>query len=123
MKPRIALLALLVLLAALATATAAEARTSYCSPSGDYCTGISKRNGKLVLRIGTFSFSGSYRLCVRAPDGMATCKRFRLFKTKGGIYASTKGWRANFPDRGKGVYRVRWQKSGSNLGPRLSFRH
>ena len=100
---------------------AAQARSSYCSPSGDYCTGVLKKNGQVLLRISTFSFSGKYRLCVRAPSGRATCKSFTLTKTKMGIFASTKSWSKHFPSGGKGTYRVRWQKFGSNLGPRLSF--
>jgi hypothetical protein len=59
---------------------------------------------------------------VRAPTGEATCKRFPLLKTKGGIYASGKSWRRHFPNEGQGIYRVRWQYGGSNLGPRISFR-
>ena len=119
MRVRVAVLAaaLLVLPAA-----AADARSSYCSPTGDYCTSVQKKRGDALLRVATFSFRGRVRLCVRAPEGAATCKRFRLLKGHGGIFASTKSWKRHFPDKGRGVYRVRWQIAGANLGPRLSFR-
>ena len=119
MRLRIAILAIAVSLLPAATA---EARSSYCSPTGDLCTSVQKKRGDVLLRVATFSFRGSVRLCVRGPDGAATCKRFRLLEGRSGIYASTKGWKRHFPDRGRGVYRVRWQVAGANLGPRLSFR-
>ena len=119
MRVRAAILATLVCLIA---AGAAEARSSYCSPTGDYCTSVKRKGGDVLLRIATFSFRGSYRLCVRVPDGSAVCKRFGLLRDRGGIYASAKGWSRHFPNKGAGVYRVRWQKFGNNLGPRLSFR-
>jgi hypothetical protein len=119
MRLRVAILAVALLLLSAATA---EARSSYCSPTGDYCTSVQKKRGDVLLRVATFSFRGSVRLCVRAPDGTATCKRFRLLRGRAGIYASTKGWKRHFPDKGHGVYRVRWQAGGANLGPRLSFR-
>jgi len=125
MLSRIGVLGVTAVMAVLPAAVlpaAADARSSYCSPTGDYCTSATSRNGDVLLRIRTFSFSGSYRLCVRAPDRSATCKRFRLRRGRAGIYSSAKGWSRHFPNRGAGVYRVRWQKLGTNLGPRLSFR-
>ena len=114
--------ATLALLAVALLPAAAEARSTYCSPTGDYCTSAKRKGGDVLLRIGTFSFRGTYRLCVRAPDGSATCKRFRLRRDRAGVYSSAKGWSRHFPNKGGGVYRVRWQKFGGNLGPRLSFR-
>jgi hypothetical protein len=37
----------------------ASARSSYCSPSGDYCQGAFKERGRLILRFSTFSFAGA----------------------------------------------------------------
>lgn len=119
MRLRVAILALVLSIVPAATA---QARSSFCSETGDYCTSVQKKRGDVLLRVATFSFRGSVRLCVRAPDGVATCKRFRLLEGRAGVYASTKGWKRHFPDRGRGVYRVRWQVAGVNLGPRLSFR-
>ncbi len=114
--------AILVLALSFVPAVTAEARSSFCSETGDYCTSVQKKRGDVLLRVATFSFRGSVRVCVRAPDGTATCKRFRLLATRSGIHASSKGWKRHFPDRGRGLYRVRWQVAGANLGPRLSFR-
>lgn len=111
----------LALLAGVLVPGTAQAHSTYCSPTGDYCTGVVNGKRGIALRISTFSFSGRYRLCVRGPDGKANCGRFSLMKTKRGIFQSTKGWRKNFPDRGRGTYRVRWQKFGRNLGPALMF--
>lgn len=123
MNRSIALAATLTALAFLAAVPAAQARSSHCSPTGDYCTQIGKRNGKTVLVISTFSFRGKVRVCVTAPDKSRTCKRFRLLSVGKGVYRSTKGYRANFPKRAKGVYRVTWSTGGSSrLGPVLSFR-
>ena len=119
MRTTAAGIALIVLLA---VPSAAQARSSYCSPSGDYCTSVKERGSGAVLRLGTFSFRGRVRVCVRAPRGGGTCKRFRLRRTSNGIYEIRRRWGAHFPDRGPGVYRVRFQKFGDTLGPVLSFR-
>jgi hypothetical protein len=115
--------ALLVAIAGLCVlAPSAGAQTSYCSPSGDLCTGIVRPGDDAILRIATFAHRGRYRLCVTAPDGSRTCKRFRLRRISGDLHGSRVGWRRHFPHEGPGVYRVRWQQSGGNLGPRLRFR-
>jgi hypothetical protein len=105
----------------LAFASPAMARSSYCSPSGDFCTEVVRQGDDAILRIGTFAHRGRYRLCVTAPDGSRVCKRFRLRNDGDGLYVSRVRWSRHYPDEGRGVYRVRWQQSG-NLGPRLSFR-
>ena len=66
-----------VLLCALALTlpAAAQARPNYCSPTGDYCTSVVQRGGKITLRLATFSFRGPARLCVTGPDGGTDCKR------------------------------------------------
>jgi hypothetical protein len=97
-------------------------RSSYCSPSGDFCTSVTKSGGDVLLRIGTFAFSGRYTLCVIPPRGPRVCKRFRLRAGRFGIHKSTVSWRRQYPNQGRGLYRVRWRKSGANLGPRLGFR-
>jgi hypothetical protein len=98
------------------------AQSSYCSPSGDFCTEIVRQGDDAILRIGTFAHRGRYGLCVTAPDGSRVCKRFRLRDTGDGLYASRVRWSRHYPDEGNGVYRVRWRQFGGNLGPRLSFR-
>jgi hypothetical protein len=115
--------ALLVAIAGLwVLAPSAAAQTSYCSTTGDLCTGIVRPGDEAVLRIATFAHRGRYRLCVTAPDGSRTCRRFRLRRISGDLHSSRVRWRRHFPHEGPGVYRVRWQQSGANLGPRLRFR-
>jgi hypothetical protein len=104
------------------SASHAAAQTSYCSPSGDFCTGIVRPGDDAILRIGTFAHRGRYRLCVTASGGSPTCKRFRLRRSSGDYYISRVRWRRHYPHEGPGVYRVRWQQFGGNLGPVLRFR-
>jgi hypothetical protein len=104
------------------SASSAAAQTSYCSPSGDFCTGIVRPGDDAILRIATFAHRGRYRLCVTAPGGARTCKRFRLRRRSGDYYISRVRWRRHYPHEGPGIYRVRWQQFGGNLGPVLRFR-
>ena len=107
-------------MAVLALPVAADARTGYCSPTGDYCTSVRDARGGPLLRLGSFAFSGRYRICVTPPRGSRTCRSFRL--RRGRLFESTVRWSRHFPDRGKGVYRVRWLLGSTKLGPRLGFR-
>jgi hypothetical protein len=52
--------------------------------------------------------AGLYDICVRAPDGTRACKRFKAVVETGGLTALRVRWSRHFPDRGAGVYRVRW---------------
>jgi hypothetical protein len=72
--------------AALGLAASAEARQSYCSPSGDYCTSTARLGGAVFLRVGTFSFRGRVRICVTAPTGNRVCRSFLLRRAPAGIY-------------------------------------
>jgi hypothetical protein len=103
-------------------ALAAEARSSYCSRTGDYCTQVKRKSGRVYLGLSTFSFRGRYRLCVTTPVRERTCRVARLRRGAHGIYSSTVRWSKRFPKAGRGSYRVRWYYGGSQLGPALSFR-
>ena len=116
---RVALLALVV---ALGSAPAAEARSAYCSPTGDWCTEVLKRDGRVYLRLATFSFRGTVRVCVTPPRGDRTCRRSRLRRNRENVHVSSVRWDRRFPTRGRGTYRVRWYYDGNRLGPALSFR-
>ena len=105
----------------LAATPAAQARSSYCSPSGDYCIQVKKKDGRIYLRIGTFSFTGRVRVCVRAPGDRRVCRKSRLRK-RGGLYRSSIRWNRRYPNGGRGIYRVRWYWQGNRLGPALTFR-
>lgn len=109
-------------IALLASAAPAQAATSYCSPTGDYCTTVAKAKRAPVLRLVTFSYRGKVRVCVKPPRGRGTCKRFPLRKRENGIYVSSVRWGKQYPRRGRGLYRVRWQKNGNQLGRPLTFR-
>jgi hypothetical protein len=94
----------------------------FCSLTGDFCYGIRRQGADAILRIDSDVNFGRYTLCVTAPDGSRQCKRFRLRSGPGGLFRSRVPWSAHYPDKGAGIYRVRWRKGGRSLGPRLSFR-
>jgi hypothetical protein len=113
------------LAAGLALPGAAEARKSYCSPTGDYCKGTYKKKGKRFIELRTaalYAPPARYRLCVRDPRKREACRTFRLRK-KGGVYVSKVRWSRHFPTNGgKGRYRVRWDDDGFTYGPPVHFR-
>ena len=119
---RITLVWLLVLAAPSVVAAAAEARSTYCSPSGDLCYGALKRGGRVYLQIDLAArYFSKYSLCVTPPRGRGECNSFRIRK-RGALYGSTVRWSLHFPNRGRGTYRARWRLEGDPLGPSVSFR-
>lgn len=91
---------------------------SHCSQSGDYCTVVAKRDGRIKLEVATFSFR-DYLLCVTGPRG-TDCLRAR---TSSGheIHIDRIDVKRKFP-QGPGRYKARWKVAGSFLGPALRFR-
>lgn len=117
-----AVVAAVVLTAALALPAGASARQVYCSPTGDYCISAGLRDGARTFFLGTLSFRGHVSICVDPPRGRSTCVRKPLVYD-GTIYVAEATWRRSFPNRGRGVYRVRFYGSGRlRIGPLLSFR-
>lgn len=108
-------------LLALALPASATAASTYCSPTGDYCTSTARQGGAVLLRLSTFSFSGSIRICVTDPKAKRACKRFPLEK-RGAMWKVTVRWHRHFPNGGKGLYRVRFFTQSTQLGPVLDFR-
>ena len=106
---------------ALVLATPAGARTSYCSPSGDFCTSVTRLKGIRYLRISTFSFTGRVKICVRDPTAARVCHTFRLRKT-GQLYQVKLIWKRHYPNRGAGTYLVTFLLGSTRLGPVLSFK-
>ena len=104
----------------------AEGRTvikSWCSESGDVCTAVTKKGGKLKLEMATFSFRGEYRLCVRNPSGVKRCRSFKLRgPDKFSLYSDRVGFAGNFPSNKPGKYKATWYKSGGRIGPGLKFK-
>jgi hypothetical protein len=105
---------------ALAAAAPAAARTSYCSPTGDYCTSVARLKGIRYLRLSTFSFRGVVRICVKDPTTARVCHSFRLRKA-GDLYQVKVIWKRRFPNRGTGTYFVTFFLGHARLGPVLSF--
>lgn len=125
MHRRLASTILLAAGLALTGTPAADARSSYCTPSGDYCKSTYQRKGVRYFELRTAALYAPpprYRLCVKDPDGVKTCRRFRLRERRFGWVGRVR-WSRHFPtDGGRGVYRVRWKDDGLTYGPRLSFR-
>ncbi len=96
--------------------------TTYCSPTGDYCQGIVRQGGRLRANLSTFSFSGTYQLCVRTPRVGLDCSLFTLRRDRNGIYQGSVGLSRHFNLRPKGRYFVTWRYAGSKLGKKLSFK-
>lgn len=116
---------LIAVLATLAFATPASARTSYCSPSGDFCYGLNgDRDPKIVLNMAARYFPKA-RICVTPPDGAErTCKTYKV-KDQGNVFGVRVRWSAKFPNHGPGKYKVKFYSAGSTsegLGPSVSFR-
>jgi hypothetical protein len=116
-----ALLVAAVALAALVVAAPAGAKVSYCSPTGDYCTSVAKLKGVRYLRLGTFSFTGRVKICVKDPSATRVCHSFKLRKA-GPLYQAKVLWKRNYPDRGRGTYRVTFFYGTTKLGPALDFK-
>jgi hypothetical protein len=116
-------LLLLALLAGLALAPPASARSAYCSPSGDFCYGVSaERDPKIRLHMAARYFPRA-RICVTPPDGAErTCKTYRV-RDLGRVFGVAVRWSAKFPNHGRGRYKVKFYDSGGRgLGPSVSFR-
>jgi hypothetical protein len=134
---RLAATALAVLPLVLATATPGAGETgaapktiaSYCSPSGDVCYGIFKRNGKVSLEITTAArYFNRYTLCVRrlpprsTPAYAQRCGSFPVFRQSGSTWGSRVNYARQYPLTFAGSYRVTWKLAGSALGPALRFK-
>lgn len=105
---------------ALLAAVPAAARTSYCSPTGDYCSSVARLKGVRYLRLSTFSFRGLVRICVKDPTTARVCHSFRPRKA-GSLYQVKVLWKRRYPNRGTGTYLVSFFFGPTRLGPVLSF--
>lgn len=93
---------------------------SYCSPTGDYCQGLFRQDG-VRAKLSTFSFRGTYGICVRSRMTGRECKDFRLRRDSNGIYQGSVGLARHFEIRPRGRYAVTWSYAGSRLGRKLHF--
>ncbi len=119
-----ALLCAIVMVASLLIAVPVSAHhvaPSSCTPSGDQCVSARKVDGIRKLRIGLAGpYYQRYRLCVRAPGGTRSCKRFSIEKD-GYFYGDSVRWARQFPRKGPGRYTVTWRHSGGVLAGRAGF--
>jgi hypothetical protein len=116
------LLAAAACIGALAMPAAAEARSSYCSASGDICYGVTTSGGKVKLQVTLqANYFLDYKLCVTPPTGKRTCITDKVKKAKHGSWAATVTWNSKFPDAGKGTYKAKWY-AGQSLGPAVTFK-
>ncbi|MDQ2967929.1 MAG: hypothetical protein M3R37_06380 [Actinomycetota bacterium] len=102
---------------------------SYCSTSGDVCSGIFNRSGKISLEITTAArYFTRYTLCVRrlpprsTPDYAQRCRSFPVRRQGGSTWGSRVNYARQYPLTFAGTYRVTWKLAGSALGPALRFR-
>ncbi len=109
-----------MLAASVSSASAAHRIDSYCSPTGDYCTGIFREGGRVKFRIDTFSFR-SYKLCVKPPRELSECRSFALARKTGGLYGSKIDFGRVFSSHRNGRYAVSWHSEGFRIGPTLHF--
>lgn len=93
---------------------------SYCSPTGDFCQGL-YRQGGVRAKLSTFSFRGSYELCVRSRRTGNDCKRFQLRTSSDGIYVGSVSLARHFDIGAHGRYAVAWTYGGSRIGKKLHF--
>ena len=115
-----AAIGLLAVLAALALAPGAQARSSYCSPTGDFCQLIYKKNGTRYLEMRAFGDYGVNEVCVAHTTNV--CHSTRLRERSNGIFVSRVNWNRRFPRQGKGRYRVRGLADGDRIGAVLTFK-
>lgn len=103
--------------------TVDRVRRRYCSPTGDVCTRtIKSRRGAVYLGMSSPSLTGRYTLCVTPPGKRVADCRFFTLRRRGDGFVSHVRWSTNFPDGGKGRYRVVWKLGRQRLGPALGFR-
>jgi hypothetical protein len=100
----------------------AQARSAYCSSSGDVCFGV-LQGGPVRLNLSLAAkYFNRYKLCVTTPGGSRTCRRFSVHLGSRGAYSSTVRWSRHFPNGGAGTYKARWFAGGNALGPSVSFK-
>jgi hypothetical protein len=96
-------------------------QSSYCIATA-VCIDVEPRERDFKLRISHVA-GGPYALCLTAPDDARVCRRFRLRRTseRFSLFSSVVRWHRHFPDKGPGIYRVRWWRGGEPFGPPLGF--
>lgn len=98
-----------VSLALTATPAAALIREvdSYCSVSGDFCSGVYRRsNGIILFQVGGFgNYFGTLSICVTKET--TACRTVDPRQIDEYFYEWKMRWQRSFPFEGFGLYRVR----------------
>jgi hypothetical protein len=94
------------------TAPSAMARDHYCSPSGDWCTFTSIKNGKRTFELRSFFGHLPIRICVTRTSRVC---RYRTLVRDRGAWANRILWN-RFPYQGHGTYHVKWFVDFDNTG-------
>lgn len=95
---------------------------SHCSPSGDFCQGIFRKDERIKFDMAQFPFRGKYQLCVKPPRQKRSCGKFKWHRKTGSLFRSRVDFARNFPSKGRGLYRVTWRVDGTKVGKTLRFR-
>jgi hypothetical protein len=104
-----------------ASASATGLRTAYCASTGDYCYDAGYPNGHVRLRFSTFSFTDPVKVCVRHGTHK-DCRRIDQRPEGHGLTGFSIRWSNWFPNRGHGLYKVKFLSAFGSLGPRVYFR-
>jgi hypothetical protein len=117
----LAALSLVALVPLAPSASAATVLDTYCSPSGDYCTSIVKKdNGVISFRITAFAnYFGEATACVRKETRV--CNTTRPHRVEHGLFEWRIRWQGNYPNQGPGEYTVAWRDGGTRIGHLLHF--
>lgn len=94
----------------------------YCSPTGDFCQGVSGKRGYIIAEFTTFSLRGRYRLCVGPAGRRLRCKSFPFRRIGSGLFQSRVAVKYNFRIRPHRRYAIEWWQGSGLFGKRLRFR-
>jgi hypothetical protein len=101
---------------------AAQAKSSYCSSSGDVCYGVVKGSSPIKLQIVLQAkYFSHFRLCIKGPNGRTDCKRFKIKKLSHGQFGKTIRVGKLYPFEGKGTYHASFITGGQTLGPAITY--
>jgi len=118
----VVVLALSMVAGGMTTASAAvRVLDAYCSPSGDYCTFVLRRDHTIIFKIRAFAdYFGTADACVTKETRV--CHSRSPQEAADGIYQWSIRWQGNYPREGAGIYTVRWlDESGDRIGKALHF--
>jgi hypothetical protein len=82
MRPMVALAAIV---GALAAASSTQAGTTYCSPTGDFCTSVARIKGVRLPASQHVQLQGLVKICVRDPSADPHRRSFHLRQGRAGL--------------------------------------